>query len=487
MGAAAAVVRTQEPRLTWLAPPLLGRPTGSSVTINMVNENAIDARVDVGLDPASLVPGLSVTDAVAGAVIEDTLGGLASDTRYYYRILYRPAGDSLGGDWQVYHADSSDVGLGIYSFHTARDSANGFTFTIDSDSHNAGRSAWPQGPQLYAQMLWNVAEDNPDFHISIGDHIMPGNYAGADTTYAKMYEGSQGVRYQMRPLTVPFLLALGNHEDESGWLGISDSLACRGAQVRLNLWPNPQAGDFYGGDTTQTACVGRRENTWAFDWGPALFVSLDPYWYTTTNPNGVGVKDAWLWTLGEDQYNWLYETLHGSDQPWKFLFVHQLIGGYESDIAAYGRGGIQWAKFAVDSNPSFEWGGEDSTGADVFAAQRPGWSHGPIHDMLVAEGVDIVFKGHDHYYVYETLDGVTYQTTPSCGCIGACYAGGFIVYDTSPGVKVNNAGHLRVTVNPDSVIVAYIRAVRAADEPLVEGADSVYNQTVSRTYTVYAE
>jgi len=459
----------------------------------MVNDNAIDYRVDVGTNQSWLVPWISGSDVVAATVIEDTLGGLMADTKYFFRILYRPADESLGRAWQVYRADSTDTGLGVYSFHTARDSASEFVFTIDADSHGAGVSTYPDGVQIFDLVMRNAAEDNPDFHISMGDHINPDDN-GVDSVYSSLLAANVLVRGQMDAMGVaaPFYLVLGNHEDEYGWTQPpkSDSLPCYAARARLEMWPNPQVGDFYSGDTTQTACCGPRENYYAWEWGSALFVVLDPYWYTALRPNEAGAADPWRWTLGETQYDWLYETLHGSGQPWKFVFVHQLVGGSNHVASGYGRGGIEWVRQSVAGNNTFEWGGEDSTGADVYAAMRPGWSHGDIHSMLVAEGVDIVFKGHDHAFHYQVLDSLVYQTCPTSGYCGGgnCYGAGFAhadIYPDSVTVNLNNTGHLRLTANPDSVVVDYIRAVLSEDEPLVEGADSVYNQTISHTYTLY--
>ena len=50
-------------------------------------------------------------------------------------------------------------------------------------------------------------------------------------------------------------------------------------------------------------------------------------------------------------------------------------------------------------------------GSEGFAQMRPGWGK-PIHHLLKDYGVSIVFKGHDHLYVKEELDGIIYQTLP---------------------------------------------------------------------------
>jgi hypothetical protein len=196
--------------------------------------------------------------------------------------------------------------------------------------------------------------------------------------------------------------------------------------------------------------------------------------------------DAWDWTLGKEQYDWLYRTLSTSDARHKFVFSHHMTGGllraHGKDVP-YGRGGADAAKYRVNSQPSFEWGGEDETGADVFDIKRPGWEHGPIHDIFVETGVDIFFHGHDHAYVYEDLDGVVYQECPVPS--SATYDTGFVTADDySTGTVFPNSGHLRVTVSPESVRVDYVRAVLPEDEPLQEEHGPVKNGAVSHSYAL---
>ena len=77
---------------------------------------------------------------------------------------------------------------------------------------------------------------------------------------------------------------------------------------------------------------------------------LDPFWYTTPKPN----KDGWGWTLGRDQYDWLERTLTQSAAHFKFVFIHNLVGG---GFDGLGRGGLEFAQY-------FEWGGQNPDGSD---------------------------------------------------------------------------------------------------------------------------
>jgi hypothetical protein len=67
-------------------------------------------------------------------------------------------------------------------------------------------------------------------------------------------------------------------------------------------------------------------------------------------------------------------------------------------------------KWSVAGRPTFEWGGQDSTGANVIAQRRPNWTHGAIHDLLVSLGNQVVMKGHEHFHARQELDGMVYLT-----------------------------------------------------------------------------
>lgn len=480
--------------MSWLAPPLLGRPTDSSVTLNMVNEDAINVYVAVHTDPDSV--GLDKATAFAvdvppGVVIEDTLGGLAANTRYYYRLYYRPASDKTEAGFVAYSANGKDA----FDFYTARAPGQTFQFTISSDEHGQDELEFAPGSRNKLWRLYqNVESDSADFHLTLGDLININGLCPSSPvcgTYATIEQANYYMRQQMEPMSahVPLFFAIGNREHEEGWrFGDADSINAWAVRARLKAWPNPQVGSFYSGDTTQTI-YGRRENYYAWEWGDALFVVLDPYWYTTTNPRDAP-SDAWRWTLGDDQYEWVYATLTGSSAPWKLVFIHQLTsstGG--ASPAFYGRGGAEIAKYSVYGWASNEWGGEDADGNNVYDTKRPGWSHGPIHDLLDTAGVQVVFKGHDHGYCYQDqLAPPLYVTVPKAIQRNSTYALITPTYypDTANNVRAYTTGHLRVTVfGADSLMCEYVRAVLAADEPLVEGEDSVYNQTVSHKFIVY--
>ena len=48
--------------------------------------------------------------------------------------------------------------------------------------------------------------------------------------------------------------------------------------------------------------------------------------------------------LGREQFDWLKETLESSDATFKFVFLHSLVGGYDSPFGG-SRGGHIYAEY----------------------------------------------------------------------------------------------------------------------------------------------
>jgi hypothetical protein len=134
------------------------------------------------------------------------------------------------------------------------------------------------------------------------------------------------------------------------------------------------------------------------------------------------------------------------------VFIHHLVGGEKAEA----RGGIEAA-------PYFEWGGKNAGGSDGFAEHRPGWGN-PIHQLLVSQGVNAVFHGHDHVYVRQELDGIIYQELPQPSI--AQYNNTRLAgeYGYRSGDILGSSGHLRVTVSSAQVKVEYVRAYLEKEE-----------------------
>jgi len=435
-------------QVTFTGTELLSRPTDHSITLNVVSSSALDAYVEYGTLPGNYVNKTDTLSQVANEPIVIVITGLTADTKYYYRFRYRTSGS--GG---AFSARSENT------FHTQRPKGSMFTFDITSDSHVnillGSASTWQQ-------TLTNVAEDSADFLIDCGDTFAMDNVSsGSQARTNYIFQRTSSTLGLVSP-SLPIFLAVGNHEEQEAW-HLDDngnpvnSQPVWGTNAQKRYFPNPVPDNFYSGNTdTYSALDGDhlREDYYAWTWGNALFIVIDPFWYTYTKPftgntgggegSDVGSGDRWDWTLGQQQYDWLKQTLDSSKATYKFLFMHHMTGGTQDYI----RGGAYAAIYC-------EWGGYDENGTTYsFDTKRPGW-YAPIQQILVDNSVTAVFHGHDHQYAYEIRDGVVYQSLPAAGFSG----NGFNIYSQSNSLSIRvlpSPGHLRVKVSPDSVIVDYV-------------------------------
>ncbi len=430
---------------------ILGRPTSDSITASLLSATGQQVSLDYGTAPGIYPDHSSPVSLQANAPQDVELSRLTPDTTYYYRLIV------------------NSTPQGEHRFHTQRAPGSDFSFTIDADPHN--RDPRFTG-DLYATTLANALADRPDFHINLGDTFMtekakPQTYADAEATFTEMrpYFGVLGA-------DVPLFLVNGNHEGELGWLlGSKDNtLPIWSTQLRQRYYPNPTPNSFYTGSATLDAALGAvRDGYYAWTWGDALFIVLDPFWYTTTKPKPENRDNNWSWTLGKEQYDWLASTLETSNAQYTFIFTHHLVGG-GSDA----RGGIEEASF-------YEWGGNNADGTYGFTAQRPGWGK-PIHQLLVEHHVSAVFHGHDHVFVKQDLDGIVYQELPQPSMANDNNTRIAADYGYTHGDVLGSSGHLRVTVTPEQVTVAYVRAYLPKDTtPDRQNGQVDYQYTLSAT------
>ena len=218
--------------------------------------------------------------------------------------------------------------------------------------------------------------------------------------------------------------------------------------MRKRYFPNPIPDNFYTGNSAPVPHCGLPQNYFAWQWGDALFVMLDPLRYSTPQRGG---GDGWAWSLGLAQYRWLEQTLGQSRAKFKFVFIHNLLCG---DQAA--RGGIEVAGFN-------EWGGKNVDGGDGFTQHRTGWGM-PVHHLLVRNQVSAVFKAHDNFFAKQELDGIVYQMIPQPSFAGSDRIRDLENYGYKRGMFIGNSGHVRVTVTPDGATVDYVRSWLPRDE-----------------------
>jgi hypothetical protein len=394
---------------------ILGRPTADSIALSILSSTAQTVTIAYGTESGNDTRQTSAAlQPNVPAIVQ--LSNLQPDTAYFYTVN--------NGE--------------RHTFHTARARGSTFTFTLQADSHLDTNSSLP----LYEQTLANQRADQPDFVIDMGDTFMTDKikpYTDAEPQY-----WAQRYYLSLVGQDAPLFLVLGNHDGEGAPKGnAGEDMSVWSAKLRTTLFPNPIPNDFYTGNNTPNSSVGALQDYYAFTWGDALFVVLDPYWYTPATKGNT--TDLWNPTLGKEQYQWLKSTLETSNTKWKFVFIHQLIGGYDKN----GRGGAEVANL-------YEWGGQNLDGIDEFDAQRPNWGL-PIHQLLITNHVTAVFHGHDHLFVKQELDGIIYQECPQPSAARDDTSKA-AEYGYLSGDVVAGSGHLRLTIAPQQVTVDFVRA-----------------------------
>lgn len=416
---------------------ILGRPTDSSVSLSLLSGNDGMAKVEYGTARGNLASHTPEIRVRQGIAVEVVLTSLASDVQHYYRVVFR--------DENTGKVETGDE----HAFHTQRAPGSTFTFELQGDSHPERRQMFDAG--LYARMLDAVAADQPDFYIAMGDDF------SVDTLGAVNQATVEGVylRQRMYLETVgrssPIFLVNGNHEQAAlcNLNGTAGNVAVWAQNARNRLFPQPAPDGFYSGNSSHAEFIGLLRNYYAWTWGDALFVVIDPYWHSTEpvdNVFGGGQKSRNLWnvTLGDAQYQWFRRTLEQSNARYKFVFAHHVNGT--------GRGGVEDADL-------YEWGGRSRQGAWEFDRQRPGWDM-PVHQLMAKNRVTVFFQGHDHIFARQEKDGVVYQTLPLPADPNDAF---YNKQSYHSGDLLPGSGRLRVTVSPESVTVQYVRSCLPAD------------------------
>lgn len=346
--------------------------------------------------------------------VEHTLRGLKPGSAYTYTLTQ--------GDQKVQGR-----------FVTAAPVGQAFTFAIQADSHLDGNTDL----KVFERTLGNIIKDKPDFLVDLGDTFMVDKYPN----YPDSLKQYKAQRYWFSRLgaQMPVFLCLGNHDGEVGWTsrGGVDTAGWARQQREANF-PVIRANGFYSGAP--------KKGLWyAYDWGDATFVILDPFVATTRKTRND--EDGWNWTLGKEQFDWFAKTLKESKAKFKFVFIHHLVGGFGG---AEARGGVE----AADR---FEWGDKKE-----FPVKRSGWAE-PIHALMVKYGVTAMFHGHDHLYVRQEKDGIVYLEVPQPGHPRDNAIGSAEKYGYKTGKLLGSSGHIRVTVSPRAAKLEYVKSLAGVD------------------------
>jgi hypothetical protein len=372
--------------------------SSSSFTVNVTSASVGKAYIEYGYEKtkyAFKTHTVSLNKGITPIRVE----GLRSETKVYFRLRY------LLGTKTTYSALSQGM------ITTAKASGD-YVFGVQADPHMDENSS----ADVYTQTLEQVVKVSPAFFMDLGDIFMTDKLPNkTEANIRARYELMKGFYDKLNG--IPLYITLGNHDGELGYSTFNTR------KYRKEYFPQ-QTGDLA---------------YYSFTSPDALHISLDIFNYTIENPK----DDGWQWTLGRTQYDWLKSTLENSKATHKFVYVHHLLFGN-----AQSRGGVEIAKYN-------EWGGLNRDGTPGFDTKRPGWGK-PVHQLLVENGVDIVFKGHDHLYVKQELDGIIYQTLPQPSHPGD-KVNSAIEYGYVTGKVVGGSGFLKVVTSSDSIKVDFIK------------------------------
>ncbi|MBN1994964.1 MAG: hypothetical protein JW953_19875, partial [Anaerolineae bacterium] len=221
---------------TFTGGELLGKPTDTSITINIVPASTIEYYYEYGTSSGVYTGQTTPVTATGGEPHEVTITGLSPNTRYYYRMVYDADGSVTDGDSEV---------RAEHTFHTQRAEGESFVFTVTSDSHGT----------FGTNTATNILNGSPDFHVDLGDTFMVDEVAESQSAYNNRYQQWRGTSYFGGiGQSVPIYLTTGNHEEEEGWnLDDTPSRALLNIEARKLYFPMPNDGGFYSASTETLA------------------------------------------------------------------------------------------------------------------------------------------------------------------------------------------------------------------------------------------
>lgn len=254
--------------------------------------------------------------------------------------------------------DSSDHGISTVipekSFHTSRLPGEPFSFSVVGDNRPATDTVVQ--PAMWSTILAQMTGESLDLTLHVGDIIYGTSSDTLDQNVAKY----DGLFATTTPLTysTPMYVAAGNHER----LYAANSRA--GYEQEFTFPVNNGA---------DAATYG--EHYFSVDNGDTHFIAL-----STELPGQEGL-------ITGNQKTWLEQDLAANSKPWIVVYMHRpLFSGRHSGDPWVNTGNVTGQQNKID-----------------------------IHALFLENGVDVVFEGHDHYYLRHVEDGIQYIITGGGG------------------------------------------------------------------------
>ena len=181
----------------FFATEILGRPTNTSVTVNVVPNKNLELYFEYGTASGNVTN--QTATVTANASPESLMDKLSPNTRYFYRARYRQPG-------------SAQFAAGNeHAFVTPRAPGSSFTFSVQGDSHSE-RLGKQFDPALYTRALQTAASDQSDFYMLIGDDFSVDNLKTINVNTVTERYTLQCEFLGLIGSASPLFLVNGNHE-----------------------------------------------------------------------------------------------------------------------------------------------------------------------------------------------------------------------------------------------------------------------------------
>ena len=376
-----------------------GKASSNSFSISLSATSSARVYVEYGYSKSTIAGKTPLLNISKGSTQDISITNLKANSLVYYKVKY-----AVGKNLKYSALSQRSIKTAVAEARFSN------TFAIQADPHMDENSS----AEVYEGTLKQIVAASPAFLLDLGDIFMVDKLPNkTEANIRSRFELMKG--YYQNLGNVPLKICLGNHDGELGYSNFNTK------KYRKEYFPE-QTGELA---------------YYSFTGPDQLHIVLDPFTYTLKNPT----REGWEWTLGRTQYDWLIETLENSKEKHKFVYIHHLLVGDQTS-----RGGVEIAM-------KNEWGGKNNDGTYGFDSYRPGWGR-PIHQILLDYNVGFVFKGHDHIYVKQELNGIIYQTVPQ-----PSHPGNKInvnQYGYLSGKGVGGSGFLKVSTDSNQVRVDFV-------------------------------
>ncbi len=266
--------------------PYLQMTSSSSTRIRFRTDNDSKPSILIGKSANSLTR--TIKQSIATKEHELTIDSLASNTRYFYKIV----------------TETQSLGDSTYFFQTAptKGAKNKISF-------------WSTGDMYPGQLQLDVVSGFKKFignkytnlYLTVGDNV----YAGANDAdfQANFFQVYQSLLKQSAAFP-----AVGNHDYDFTSRKQDDPNIAYFQSFSL-----PQKGELGG-------IPSNKEAFYSFDYGNVHFICLDSHAY--------GEDNIRLWENTSAQLAWLEQDLKNNKQDWTIVYFHYPIytkGSYDSD------------------------------------------------------------------------------------------------------------------------------------------------------------